>query len=73
MKTLARMPIDDSRRIRAAISKYADTGVGDVVRLEGVTDLSRLRVGGWRVLFGDDGLVVAVEKIAPRGDIYKRI
>lgn len=33
----------------------------------------RLKVGDWRVIFlrDDDIMVIAVEKIKPRGDVYK--
>ncbi|MEO5332203.1 MAG: hypothetical protein H7839_09280 [Magnetococcus sp. YQC-5] len=51
--------------------KLTDTGTGDVVRMKGV-DFFRLRVGGWRVVFDDDGLVVTVEKIASIGEVYKK-
>jgi mRNA interferase RelE/StbE len=38
-----------ARRIFAALDRYAETGYGDLVRLEGVRDEYRLRVGDWRV------------------------
>lgn len=35
--------------------------------------LYRLRVGDWRILFDrqDDLKIIAIEKIKPRGDVYK--
>lgn len=69
-KTLARMTPADSRRIRSAVTQYATDGKGDVKKLQGFP-FYRLRVGDWRVIFDDDGLVITVEKIAPRGDVYK--
>jgi mRNA interferase RelE/StbE len=31
----------------------------------------RLRIGDWRVIY-EDGIVLAVERIAPRGSAYDR-
>jgi mRNA interferase RelE/StbE len=31
----------------------------------------RLRVGDWRVVFTEDGHVLAVIRIAPRGGVYE--
>lgn len=44
----------------------------DVKPLEG-TELFKLRVGSWRVIFGrfDTLKVIAIEKIGARGDVYK--
>jgi mRNA interferase RelE/StbE len=44
----------------------------DVKPLEG-SELFRLRVGGWRVIFArfDTLKVIAIEKIGARGDVYK--
>lgn len=44
----------------------------DVKPLEG-TDFYRLRIGGWRVIFArlDILRIITVEKIGPRGDVYK--
>lgn len=73
LKTLARISVDDSRRIRTAVNNYAATGQGDVQNLHGFSFL-RLRIGDWRVIFDDDGLlVITVVKIGPRGDVYKGV
>lgn len=44
----------------------------DVKKLEG-EPYYRLRVGNWRVIFDrrDAVRVIAIEKIKPRGDVYK--
>ena len=45
---------------------------GDIVPLSGSTRLYRLRVGDWRVVFSyPHENAVLIEKIAPRGDVYK--
>lgn len=41
----------------------------NVKRLKGGGDLMWLRVGDWRVIYWD-GVILAVERIAPRGSAY---
>jgi mRNA interferase RelE/StbE len=76
LKGLRRMPRDDGARMRAALGKLSedpDRGDLDVRRLTGRPGF-RLRVGGFRAIFERDDAVrvIAVERIAPRGDVYKR-
>lgn len=42
----------------------------NVKSLKGNPGYLRLRVGDWRIIFREDGAVVAVIKIASRGSIY---
>lgn len=44
----------------------------DIKRLHGRSDF-RLRVGDWRVIFerDDEVKIIAIEKVKPRGDVYK--
>jgi len=46
---------------------------GDIKRLKGYTDLYRLRIGSFRVIFNVDHQkqIVYIEAIGNRGDIYK--
>ena len=45
---------------------------GDIVPLSGSKGLYQLRVGDWRVVFSyPKENAVLIEKIAPRGDVYK--
>ena len=56
-------------RIVRALEKLPQ---GDVITLQGVSGLYRLRVGDWRIVFSypvQD--TILVERIAPRGEIYK--
>jgi len=47
---------------------------GDIVPLKGAPGTFRLRVGDWRILFSNqDDDTVLIEKIAPRGDVYKGV
>lgn len=66
------MPANTAATIRAKIFQYAeDPGslANNVVKLQG-REGYRLRVGDWRVVFADDGRVMFVERIGPRGDVY---
>jgi len=59
------------RRVAAAVERYAESGEGDVKRLQG-TRWCRLRVGDWRVvieLLFSQG-VLTVVRVFKRGDGY---
>jgi len=71
LKTLGRMPAGIANRIRAKIMQYADKPESlsnNVVRLQGSLYF-RLRVGDWRVIFDDQGVVLLVIKVGPRGGV----
>jgi len=71
VKTLERMDAASKHRIRQGISGIPS---GDIKRLQGSTELYRLRVGDWRVLFSyPDDNTVLIERISPRGDAYKGV
>lgn len=73
LKTLLRLPPDISRKIRLKIEQYAaapESLANNVKALRGEQGVLRLRVGDWRMLFTENGIVVAVIRIAPRGDAY---
>lgn len=75
-KTLDRIPAERRRQILSRIKGFAaDPRHNDVSvkRLAG-SDLFRLRVGAFRVLFsvGETEGVLTVELIRTRGDVYKR-
>ncbi len=60
-------------RILLALTRLAETGAGDIKRLEGpLHGTMRLRVGPWRVRYRyvetGRALVLAIEK---RGDAYR--
>jgi mRNA interferase RelE/StbE len=69
-KSLRRLPADRRSQIEA-VARSAERG--DVRKLAG-SDLLRLRVGDYRVLFAIDTAeqVLWVELIRTRGDVYKR-
>ncbi|MFM9897344.1 type II toxin-antitoxin system RelE family toxin [Sphingorhabdus sp.] len=73
LKALRRMPADTAQRIIAKIEQYAqepETQVNNVTALKGREGI-RLRVGDWRVIMNDDGVVLAVLEIGPRGSVYE--
>lgn len=73
IRTLSRMPANMSRLIRDKVERYAADPAAlanNVKALKGEAGVMRLRVGDWRVLFAEDGTVIAVIRIAPRGSAY---
>ena len=67
-KALMRLDVSTRQRIRQGIEKLPE---GDVKRLKGYTDLYRLRIGDWRILFTMIASNISVEDVLPRGDAYK--
>ena len=67
------MPADTAQRIIAKIEQYAEkpgSQANNVTALKGREGI-RLRVGDWRVIMNDDGVVLAVLEIGPRGSVYE--
>ena len=61
-------------RIKAKIGDYAanPSAFANVVkRLTGDGRL-RLRIGDYRVIFSEDGMILTIEEVGHRGDIYRR-
>ena len=72
IRALGKMPANTSRLIRSKIEAYAAdpaSQANNVKALKG-RDAIRLRVGDWRVILDDQGNVLAVLDVGPRGDIY---
>ena len=46
---------------------------GDIKKIQGHSDLYRLRIGGYRVLFEIIGNEIYVNDVLPRGQAYKRV
>jgi mRNA interferase RelE/StbE len=72
LKTLMRLPRNLADRIREKIEEYAADPVSqanNVKALKGREGI-RLRVGDWRVIMDDQGHVLAVLDIGPRGGVY---
>jgi mRNA interferase RelE/StbE len=73
VKSLRTMQPKAAQRILSAIEKLAADPAStelDIKALQG-RDGYRLRVGDWRILYSQDGVILAIEKIAPRGKAYR--
>ena len=73
-KTLIKMPANTAKLIRSKIQQYAAEPASltnNVKVLKGGEGLMRLRVGDWRVIFTEDGRILEIIKIAPRGGAYE--
>lgn len=72
IRALRRMPANTAMLIRTKIEAYATdpaSQANNVKSLKGREGI-RLRVGAWRVIMDDQGNVLAVLDIGPRGGIY---
>lgn len=72
-RDLRRLTPRIAERVAQALSRFAQTGQGDVSRLQGSVGEFRLRVGDWRVRFTltDDAQTIEVSRILPRGRAYR--
>lgn len=69
VKVINGMEHTTKQRIKAALEKLP---AGDIKPLRGSPGTYRLRVGSWPILFSyPEQNIVLVEKIGPRGDVYK--
>jgi len=74
IRALRRMPRNTAELIRSKIEAYADdpaSQANNVKVLKGRNGI-RLRVGDWRVIMDDQGSVLAILDIGPRGSVYDR-
>lgn len=73
VRTLRRMPRNIALLIRAKIDQYAshpESLANNVTALKGEPGFMRMRVNDWRVIFSEDGTVISIVRIAPRGNVY---
>lgn len=71
LKALSRMNVDVKRRIKVAVERLPDGDVRQLVDSDIATH--RLRVGDWRILYYIENETIWIEKIAPRGEVYRRV
>ena len=70
-KYLERLNEPTKGRIKAALMKLEqEPPQGDIIAMSGQEGY-RLRIGGYRVLFGIKANTIVVTDIAPRGQAYK--
>ena len=61
-----------ARRVKQAVERFADTGAGNVKRLQGVDPPEyRLRVGDYRVRFHLDDETVRILRVRNRREAYR--
>lgn len=74
VKFIAKLDKTSQERIATGLKGLLSSPAeGDIKRLKGYTDLYRLRIGSFRVIFNIDHQrqIVYIEAIGNRGDIYK--
>ena len=69
-KHINKMGAPMKQRIKKAIEKLPS---GDVIKLQGLSEDYRLRVGNLRVLFSVHNETIVVKNVLPRGQAYKRL
>ena len=61
-----------ARRAKQTVERFAETGAGNVKRLQGVVPPEfRLRVGDWRVRFHQDDQTIRVLRVRNRREVYR--
>ena len=61
-----------ARRIKRSVERFAESGVGDVKRLQGIEPSEyRLRVGDYRVRFHQDDDIIFVLRVRNRREAYR--
>ena len=71
-KFIDRLPLNEKRRIVSAFERLPDGE--DIKHIKGHSDLLRLRVGDYRIIYTVDNnrLIVCVIDAGNRGQIYNR-
>lgn len=64
-KQLDDLPPPVQEQVTSALTSYAISGRGDVIRMSGTTNL-RMRVGRYRVIFDEDGMTVLTIYVGKR-------
>jgi mRNA interferase RelE/StbE len=71
-KDFAKLPEHDQAAVESALDDYAISGRGNVIALQGRAGF-RLRVGAYRVIFGEDATTILAIYIGRRSTTtYKR-
>ena len=61
-----------ARRVKQAVERFADTGAGNVKKLQGIDPPEyRLRVGDYRVRFHQDDETIRVLRVKNRREAYR--
>lgn len=70
VKHISKMDRPTKQRLKSAIEKLPS---GDVIKLQGLSNNYRLRVGDLRVVFSVQGEIITIKDVLPRGQVYKRL
>lgn len=61
-----------ARRVKQSVERFAETGAGNVKRLQGIDPPEfRLRVGDFRVRFHNEGETITVLRVRNRKEAYR--
>ena len=61
-----------ARRVKQAVERFADSGAGNVKKLQGIQPAEyRLRVGDYRVRFNLEGDTIRVLRVRNRREAYR--
>jgi mRNA interferase RelE/StbE len=73
LRRLARRDPRTAQRIGQTVTRFAETGQGDLTKLSGGTDEWRLRVGAWRVRFRfeNEAHAIVVTRVLDRKEAYR--
>ena len=66
-----RLDIPTAMRIFAGIHRFAETGVGDIKKLEGESEELRLRIGDYRVRFVEASDTIHIKRVLHRSEAYR--
>ena len=70
VKAIKKLDVSAKQRVRQGINAIP---AGDIKKLQGHTELFRLRIGDWRILFSYiDADTVLIVRISSRGTVYKK-
>lgn len=73
LRVLRKVPRNVAETIVGKIAQYAADPASlanNVKALKGEPGIYRLRIGDWRVVFAEDGRVISIIRVAPRGNVY---
>lgn len=73
LKMLGKLDVVWQRRILGKMAEYAENPLtfGNMVKRLAGDGRLRLRIGDYRVLFTDDGMVISIEAVGHRSDVYR--
>jgi mRNA interferase RelE/StbE len=71
LRQFEKLPAHARKAVSGKLSRFAETGAGDVKALVGVA-AKRLRVGDFRVIFTETPTGIEVITVAHRRDVYRQ-